>query len=539
MAKKPKLAKAFEANPRATLPSPTRRQAPVVTAALTPRPPQTRNAVVMAPRLARTTRIVPADKAKKIPRRPKGQVPRRNRVDPAQALAPDRVALFGSPSAAARAPSRAAAAPAPTVVTFEGGSAGNPDVLPPDTHGAVSGVSMFTPLNNRVWFRDRNGAQQQPSVTLDAFWNDFTQGSNVSTFDPKVVFDPFTRRFIFVTCGNGERPDSCILVAVSETEDATGNWHFGQIDRDPQIRGLKAWFDYPSLGFTHDKITISLNLFAISNNAFKGVAVFAIDKASLLNPPHQMIFDQFVLRDQGFTLAPAVTLEAGVADQHILCSWTGNSQGSGHLALFELTGNVAGGTTALNRVGFLQITNMTWEETGGEIAPQKGSSRRIDVGDDRMMTVCRRDGSLHAAHTVFLGAGAAQRSVVQWYTIGLGMPPTVSEVGRIDGVDQDMFFGYPSLAVNANGDMLLGMSAFSKTMFASAAFALRRAGGTFGAPRIYARGRGAYVGDSENRWGDYSACQPDADNANQFWTIQEHATTVRTTWRTRWARITI
>ncbi len=412
-------------------------------------------------------------------------------------------------------------------------------MLPPDTHGAVSAISAFTPHNNRVWFYDRNGAQQQSSVTLDAFWNDFAQGPSVSTFDPKVVFDPFTRRFIFVTCGNAERADSCILVAVSETEDATGDWHFGRIDPDAQIQGLRAWFDYPSLGFTDDKITVSLNLFAVSNNAFKGVVIFAIDKASLLNPPHQMIFDQFVLADQGFTLAPAVTLEGGVADQHVLCAWTGNFQGSGHLALFALTGNVAGGTTALNRVGFLQITNMTWEETGGEIAPQKGSSRRIDVGDDRMLTVCRRGGRLHAAHSVFLGAGAAKRSLVQWYTITLDTPPTVAEVGRIDGLEQEMFFGYPSLAVNRNGDMILGMSAFSKTIFASAAFALRRAGGTFSTPKIYARGRSVYVGDSENRWGDYSACQPDFDNANQFWTIQEHAASVRNEWRTRWARITL
>jgi hypothetical protein len=282
MAKKPRLARANAANPRAVLPPPTRRQAPVVTAALTPGPPQTRNAVVMAPALARTVKIVPAANAKKMPRRPKGPVPRRNPVDPAQTLAPVRVAMFASPTAAASADARAAA---PTVATFQGGSSGDPDVVPPDTHGAVSAASAFTPLNNRVFFRDRNGAQQQASVTLDAFWNDFAQGPPVSTFDPKVVFDPFTRRFTFVTCGNGERADSCILVAVSETEDATGNWHFGRIDPDAQIRRRKAWFDYPSLGFTEDKITVSLNLFAVSDNAFKSVAIFAIDKASLLNPP--------------------------------------------------------------------------------------------------------------------------------------------------------------------------------------------------------------------------------------------------------------
>jgi|SoiMethySBSTD1v2_1073268.scaffolds.fasta_scaffold00047_111 hypothetical protein len=445
MAKKPKLAKANAANPRAVLPPPTRRQAPVVTAALTPGPPHTRNAVVMAPRLALTTKIVSASEAKKMPRRPKGPVPRRNPVDPAQTLAPVRVAMFASPTARAGASARAAVSAAPTVATFQGGSSGNPDVVPPDTHGAVSAVSAFTPLNNRVFFRDRDGAQQQPSVTLDAFWNDFAQGPSVSTFDPKVVFDPFMRRFIFVTCGNAEREDSCILVAVSETEDATGNWHFGRIDPDAQIRRRNAWFDYPSLGFTDDKITVSLNLFAVADSAFKGVAVFAIDKASLLNPPHQMIFDQFVMANQGFTLVPAVTLEAGIADQHILASWSGNSRGSGHLALYALTGSVAGGTTALNRLGFLEISNMTWDETGGQIAPQKGSSRRLDVGDDRMLTVCRRDGRLHAAHSVFLGSGADKRSLVQWYTITLNPSPVVAEVGRIDGLERGMFFGIPAL----------------------------------------------------------------------------------------------
>ena len=60
-----------------------------------------------------------------------------------------------------------------------------------------------------------------------------------------------------------------------------------------------------------------------------------------------------------------------------------------------------------------------WDGQGNvgeaDFAPQLGSSNKIMNNDDRMQNCVYRNGSLWCAHTVFLPAGSATRSAVQWW----------------------------------------------------------------------------------------------------------------------------
>ena len=53
--------------------------------------------------------------------------------------------------------------------------------------------------------------------------------------------------------------------------------------------------DYPSLGFSDDKITVSVNLFTRASNAFAGATIYAFDKASFLNAAASISVQRFVL----------------------------------------------------------------------------------------------------------------------------------------------------------------------------------------------------------------------------------------------------
>ena len=425
-----------------------------------------------------------------------------------------------------------------SVLTFDAGVIGNPSTIPPDTAGAVNRDMVFGPHNNRIWVQDRNG-QAVADLTLDAFWNVF--GHPVDTFDPKVVYDAMAQRFVFVTCANAQRDDSSILVAISVSDDPSGEWQFGEITVDQASMG-PVWFDYPSLGCTADKITISVNLFSVVGNGFRGVAVFAIDKAEFLNPPHQFLFDQFVMDDQGGTHAPALVLDPDTADQYLLTAWTGSFQGSGFLALYQLTGRVADGTTDLQRVGFLEV-GATWRESApmGDFAPQQGTQARINTGDNRIQWVVHRHGRLFAVHTVFLPAQGTNRSAVQWHEVDLASPAIVDH-GVIEDTTGGSFYAYPSVAVNGQRDVMIGMAAFSANTFGSGAYSLRLAGEAFGPPQVFAEGQNTYLltfGGQRNRWGDYSATAVDPTNDRDFWTIQQYAGADANTWRTRWARVPV
>ena len=491
---------------------------------------------VAAPGAAVAESFLAADGVKTL-LRDKEPLPFADEVDDSQILRA-RARPEAPPSVPAKPPKEYAEAEAPAV-SFDSGVIGNPQTIPPDTHGAVSRSHAFAPHNNRIWIHDRAG-NHILDMTLDQFWNVF--GTPIDTFDPKVLYDPLTNRFIFVTCANAVRADSAVLVAVSLGDDPSGDWVFGKIDVDSATMG-EVWLDYPSVGYTDDKITIGLNLFTLADNAFAGAVVFVVDKPSLLHPPHDFQFDQFVLTDQGATHAPAVTLDPGVADQYLVSAWTGDFLGSGYLALYRLTGSVSQETTDLQRVGFLQ-SSAPWDAfpPTGNFAPQQGSQHKINTGDNRMQSVVYRHGQLYAVHTVFLPRGGPDRSAVQWHEIELGADPGIVDGGFIEDPGGNWFYAFPSVAVNAQQDVLIGMASFSDTVFASGAHALRPSGQAFGVPVLFAPGTESYhltFGGPRNRWGDYSAAQVDPENDRDFWTIQEYAGTPANTWRTRWVQVTV
>jgi hypothetical protein len=424
------------------------------------------------------------------------------------------------------------------VSTFPGGQ-DNGTSIPPDTSGAVGPQHVFNPLNDNVSIFDRHGSLLS-TLPLDDFWA--ALGLNGSTFDPRVVYDPYEKRFVFVTMADAGQPTSSLYVAVSETSDPTQNWIADAIQVDDQAQG-PVWLDYPSLGFTVDKVTIQVNLFTRADNRFAGSAIYVFDKRSLYDPPHQAAVQRFILRNQGGTHVPAITYDPSVDQQYLLARWSGNLQGDGFLVAYAVTGSIATGQAQINRIGFIAAGGATWDSfPPGDFGPQAGIANKIDVGDDRLLSVFYRNGILYCSHTVMLPAGGAVRSAVQWWEIDATSSMSVNMLARVDDATGGAFYAFPTLAVNSQNDLLLGLAHFSAATHPSAAYVYRPAGGAIQPPLIFAAGGGTYFktfNGPANRWGDYSSTQVDPVNDRDFWTVQEYAKAPADTWGTMWALITV
>ena len=120
---------------------------------------------------------------------------------------------------------------------------------------------------------------------------------------------------------------------------------------DPAVQG-NVWLDFPSLGFSADKITVQVNLYAIADNSFQGSSVYVWDKASLYDPPFVPAVHMFLLPDQGATQAPALTYDPAQSTQLLVSRWSSNSPGGGSYAVYEITGQVSDGSVRLTRTGF-------------------------------------------------------------------------------------------------------------------------------------------------------------------------------------------
>jgi hypothetical protein len=297
--------------------------------------------------------------------------------------------------------------------------------------------------------------------------------------------------------------------------------------------------DYPSLGFTSDKVSVQVNLYTIGDNQFASSTIYSFDKASLLGGQNVHL-QRFVLTNQGAGQVPAVTYDANFADQYLVSSWGGQiSGGNGALAVWQITGSPAAGTAAITRLGFVNGVR-AWDSftPRPDFAPQSAISNGVDTGDDRMLSVIFRQGALYCCHSISLPAGGATRSSVQWWNVTVGN--WAASAGLIDDPTGVVFYAFPSMALNQRGDILIGHAQFSPNIHPSGAYYLVPASG---APSgaIFAAGQNSYYktfGGPSNRWGDYSVTQPDPADPLRFWTIQEYASAQADTWATRAARIT-
>jgi hypothetical protein len=423
------------------------------------------------------------------------------------------------------------AAPAHSLNFAAGADTGS--VTPPDTQGAVGPKHLMVTLNNNVTIQSRTGATINV-ISIAGFWSSL--GGIDEAFDTRVLYDPYANRWIVSSGANPVGTSSAILLGVSETSDPTGGWFLYKIKTDPSSLG---WADYPTLGFNGDWIVVQANIFSVGTNGYSGSNIYAFNKADLYGGGAGD-FTRFH-DPTGYTDYPAVTYDNSLPTEYLLRDWNG---GAGMLRVSAITGPV--GSEVLTTGLAYPKTASVWQDwaTTTNSAPQLGTSEKIDADDARIENCIYRNGSLWAAQTVFLPASAPTRSSVQWWQINTvgGSLGVVQQLGRRDDPLGRYHFAYPTVAVNANSDMMIGYSRFGASQYASANFSYRRradAPNSLRPDTVIKMGEAPYFkdfGTGDNRWGDYSNTSVDPLNDLDMWTIQEYAGTA-SMWGTWWGTI--
>ena len=400
-------------------------------------------------------------------------------------------------------------------------------VIPPDTMGAAGPNHLVSFLNSEVgFFSKTTGVRLNPGVSLLDFWSPLISENLLPTnvFDPKVLYDPGSGRFIAVTLdGSLPADNSSILLAVSRTSDPTSGWNTWALPAD----GTGAtWADFPGLGVDANNVYITANLFDATNR-FHDSKIFRVPKPQLFTLPQVTTLDWTEFTNSGFNLQPAHSFGAATTEYFVTESATviGNRR---FLVLLAITGTPA----TLVPMGNVEVS--TYPVTDLPTAPQT----QIDTGDTRILNVVQRNGHVYATHTVSNATNT--KTEVAWYEIVPSSPPALAQQGRVS--DLTRFYYYPSIAVNSNGDIALGFSGSSTTEFAGGFYTARGIADPAGFTQIVSTlkaGEGTYFqnfGSGANRWGDYSATVVDPSDDLTFWTLQEYAATPVNTWGTWWGK---
>ena len=426
----------------------------------------------------------------------------------------------------------------PPAITFEAQDDGGTQD-PPFPGGAAGPNHVVSMLDNSIRVQNRDGTVVS-TIILQKFWA--ALGPYVDprgAFDPKVLYDPSSGRWITTAVADYNQPTSSTLIGVSQTSDPTGNWNLYRIAAD--TNGT-FWVNYPTFGFNTNWIAVSVTAFTIGNGPVVS-QLYVFNKADLYagGAGH---YTEFTNTDEsvfGVVQQPAATYDNAQTNLYLLAAINGDSGGNGEIQLLYVDGAV--GSEVLH-VGPQISVQDPWDDHAPtfDFAPQLGITNSIGLDDSRLSETVFRDGAIWVAHTIFLPAGgSATRSAIQWWQIRTD--GTILQRGRIDDPSGNLFYGYPSIAVNRNDDVLIGYARFSASNFPSAYFSFRAGTdptNTLHSEVLLKAGEAPFT--RSDRWGDHTSTVVDPVNDTDFWTIQEYsANPIKGTslWGTWWGDILV
>ncbi|MCG6551660.1 MAG: hypothetical protein L7F77_04985, partial [Candidatus Magnetominusculus sp. LBB02] len=445
---------------------------------------------------------------------------------------------------APRMPSQSSVVKAPTLLTSFAGMdlLGNTSqAVPPDTMGAAGPTYLMSIVNGGVAYYNKATGAVSGHITDTTFWSSLGGGPGQpadGVFDPKVFYDQYLGRFIVVELAQGSASyNSYILVGISNSSDPTGSWtlHAIRADLDNGTTPTTYWADFPQVGMDANNLYVNVNMFD-GGGSFHYIKMYSIPKTQLQSTASTITYTEFKNNNNvDFTVQPCVTFGSGQQIYFVGEDYTG---GGNHTDSPQ-----SEAASSPSYLKLFTITNNAWTPLGDILvnsypvvdslpgAPQLGMSQTIATNDTRMLNAVCRGGYLWATHTV--SNAAAAKTEVAWYQIDpskasltLASAGAPVQEGRVS--DTNMFYYFPSIAVNASGDAAIGFSGSSSTTYAGGYYTARLSADSAGTTQTVAQlvaGAAPYyvTWSTDNRWGDYSATCVDPNDDTTFWTIQEYA----------------
>ncbi len=377
---------------------------------------------------------------------------------------------------------------------------------PPDTCGAVGPNHFVETVNRNFAVYDKSTGEELINILLGSF----LPGSNG---DPRVLYDQYSDRWFVIVCDFTTK----IFLAVSISDDPTGDW-FKCDFVVSQGSDAGKWPDYPTLGVDEDGIYTAAYMIGGSN----GMSIFALEKAPLI-APEPRLGDVYAFRELPFEGAIQPVHTFGTTDGEYFVSRMSATTIRVRLLTDLLT------DPTLTELGYATVPAHSTPPD----APALGSTVPLDTVGHRLMNAVYRDGYIWTAHCIGLDGRAAAR----WYNISVS-EPTLADYGTVS--DPVMYYFFPSVMVNAGGNVVMGFSGSSSEQYAAAYYTGRLANdppGEMDPPVLFKAGEDTYNlidGYGRNRWGDYSLCSLDPTNEYTLWTIQEYAHSINSSGQNRW-----
>ena len=396
---------------------------------------------------------------------------------------------------------------------------------PPDTNGAVGQTQYVQWVNTSFAVFDKaTGAIVSGFPKLgNSIWAGFAGGGGGcqtnNDGDPIVQYDKLANRWILTQFSVSTTPYlQCI--AVSTTSDATGTYN--------RYAFTEPYFnDYPKLGVWPDGYYLTFNMF--NGNSFAGARACALDRAKMLTGDPAATQQCFQLSTSYGGLLPSdldgTTPPPDGSPEFFLNFVNAFNGNSLNLWKFHVDFTIPANSTFSRPSAIPVAAFSTACLGGGTCIPQRGTSNKLDSLADRLMyRLAYRNFGDHEVLVVNHSVTVSGVTSVRWYEIRSpnGTPGVFQQgtLGTSDGISRWM----GSIAMDHSGDIALGYSASSSSVYPSIRYTGRVPGDPLGimeSETVIQPGAG-YQATGLTRWGDYSAMSVDPVDDCTFWYTNEY-----------------
>lgn len=390
----------------------------------------------------------------------------------------------------------AAAAPAPTapLVRFGGLDANQlAGVNPADVQVAAGPGAVVETVNSSigVWSVSGTTASLVSNQLLGVFFSGAgIDRSKDDMTDPRVLFDPVSGRWFAAVFDITRRE---LDVAVSASSAASGAWTVYALPSN----GCP---DQPRLGTSDAVVVVTDDLFSSCRGfgRFLGGEVIVLSKADMLAGAASPRKSTFGPDTRIAAVTPVQSLGSTSAEYLVALEQSGAS-----IQLVHVDGpEVASLPFATVRLG-TPLQDPT-------AAPQRGSNRPVDSGDDRIQNAVWEQGRIWlTAATVCPGSPLSCGRVLQLdAAAGKLVRDTTIELPS----SRSLF--YPAVAPDALGNAVVGFGYSSPADFPSMGYTYVRPDGVVAPPADLAAGTAP---NESGRFGDYSGAARDPGDASVVW----------------------
>lgn len=425
----------------------------------------------------------------------------------------------------------AAALPGNLITSFEGidGNEGG-TVNPPDVTLAAGPGKVIEMVNRLIKIFEKTGAiaklpdGRDAILDLASFFSFRDDNNNLvfdpNTFDPSVVYDAQSQRFFATASTQFHRT----ILAVSQTDDPTGNWNTFSFPFDGGCP------DYPTLGYSSDKVAITVNNFVNGDCSSDGDALgdqfYIINKADLLqgninnscNCWEQSTSNlNFRILREVPSLSPTTTLrmvEVDTNDNHLYLHSFSN----------PVPNSIASDTPQSFAIGIPEVITIKGGATQPNSADPTTLDPSIDTGDNRVISANWFQGRLLTAFNEdFQDPDNVGNNNLVRTGFRINEVDTTNSALLADlAVRRGAFdFYYPAITVDVNGNIgvVFGFSAEDVYPSLVAWTLAANSPGTITSQTVLVNGQTssvAFVG-TKNRYGDYFGAAVDPFNPSDMW----------------------